>query len=379
VSIATNAALSDLTPRQSTLINDVGDSLPIDRLKISNTPGGGGRAKVLENAGTVYLVVDPAFQIPGKFVGTVSLSSAEKADLGSFGVSVASTSTDYQLLGLAALFVGLVTYFCIAVWAKGRSRQILAALPAARLRDEVTQLVLIAKDAETKTKYTFKTLLAPAGNPGSLLDVLAQLDPQALKKNGFLPWTIGVPFASQDLSTSYQSFLLVTAARVSSFTLVVRWGLTTVVAMWPQVLKSSVQPAGQNALKLLDGLVDTSMGPPDSLRPQIQSTISALQTAITAANPALGGGASSGGYGISGTQQLTVELERLSAFVWILWAVLTLFVGSCTLIWFNDGFGTSQDLVKCFLWGVGMPAVAGGFGALSASSVTSAFSLQTAR
>jgi hypothetical protein len=46
---------------------------------------------------------------------------------------------------------------------------------------------------------------------------------------------------------------------------------------------------------------------------------------------------------------------------------------------FNDGFGTTQDLIQCFLWGAGMPAVGQGLGGLSAASVTSAFSLQVAR
>jgi hypothetical protein len=44
----------------------------------------------------------------------------------------------------------------------------------------------------------------------------------------------------------------------------------------------------------------------------------------------------------------------LSIAGWVLWAFVTLLVGSCALVWFNDGFGIGRDYLQCFLWGIGI-------------------------
>src|SRR5205823_1695707 len=52
------------------------------------------------------------------------------------------------------------------------------------------------------------------------------------------------------------------------------------------------------------------------------------------------------------------EIEfRLTKNWWISWAILgsiTLVTGAVALILSNDGFGTWQDLAKCFFWGLGL-------------------------
>lgn len=152
--------------------------------------------------------------------------------------------------------------------------------------------------------------------------------------------------------------------------------------MWSEVVTWKVQADGLSALQKLDQL-SLSTGPPDFAKAQIQPIIAGLQNAITQAQlaaKALGGGAKPDAiYRVPGSQSLTIQLEGLSAAVWIIWGILTLLVGACALILFNDGFGTPQDYMRCFLWGVGMPAVGQGFGGLTLNSVSSAFSLQTGR
>jgi len=381
--LSTNGVLTHVAPTQATLVEEKsGQPLALNNFDLIDKAGRSAAAPegltVAESVQPLYLQVSKDFSKPGKFTGNMNLGSREKPDLGNFVLTVYSTSTKYRLWGVLCLFLGVVTYFVIAVWIKVRSRWILALLPAARLREEASQLLLITEDVQQKTNYTFTVLLAAPGNPGSLRDVLDRLSEQSLTRAGYLPWKFAIPFAVQDLSMQYQSFLLTTGNEVSSFGIIVRWGLASVLTMWPQVMKLGLQAAGNTALQNLDTLGLFS-GPSNLLTTQVQAAINALETAISNAQAAGGAIQPRTSYGVPGSQQLTVQLERLSIFVWIAWAVLTVAVGSCALVWFNDGFGTSQDLVQCFLWGAGMPAVGQGFGGLSAGSVTSAFSLQIAR
>ena len=356
--ITTTSPLSDVKPIQSSLVNDSGQELPATMLQVSNKRDGRPGGEVTNRSETVYLSIDPGFTTAGKFSGIVSLTSLQKPDLGSFNLTVYSTSRCYQLSGFGLLAIGLMSYFGIAIWAKGNSRKLAALLPAARLRDQAIHLVAVLENAQAVSGYNFTTLLGPVGNPGSLLDIVDQLSEQKLKDNGYVSFGIANPFGTQDIPGTYQTLLVAAANRMSVSTLIVQWGVTEVIAMWSQVQKAGVETAGKNALGALDNLAVQS-GPPNLIQTQIQSIINVLKAAISAA-PAGGGGAITvGGYGISGSHEIMVAQERLSIFVWIVWGILTLVVGSCALIWFNDGFGTGQDLAKCFLWGIGMPARSG--------------------
>jgi hypothetical protein len=275
-----------------------------------------------------------------------------------------------------------MTYFGVAVAAKGRTRWIVAVLPAIRLREEAQRLIVETEAVRGQTGYGFTTLLAAPGNPGSLRDIVDRLDLKKLKSLGYLPLSFANPFTGQEIPANYQALLLSTSNQISTFQLMVRWGLASISAMWSEVVTWKVQADGLSALQKLDQL-SLSTGPPDFAKAQIQPIIAGLQNAITQAQlaaKALGGGAKPDAiYRVPGSQSLTIQLEGLSAAVWIIWGILTLLVGACALILFNDGFGTPQDYMRCFLWGVGMPAVGQGFGGLTLNSVSSAFSLQTGR
>jgi hypothetical protein len=380
--LSSTGVLTHVILTQVTLVEEkTGEPLPLNKFALIDTSGLSSPPldglTLKESAQPLYLRVSDEFSKPGKFTGNIGLGSREKSDLGTFSLTVYSTSRRDKIWGLLFLFLGLLTFFVISVWVKARSRWILALLPAVRLREEASQLLLITEGVQKETGYIFPVLLDPPGNPGSLRNILYTLSDEKLKEAGFLPWKFAIPFTTQDLSIQYQSFLLATGNQVSLIGIIVRWGLASVKTMWPQVVKLNLQATGKTALGDLDNLGLFS-GPPSLVTTQIQTIVSTLATAISNAGGA-GGGQPIGTHGIAGSQQLTVELEKLSVFVWVAWAVLTLAVGYSALVWFNDGFGTGQDLVQCFLWGAGMPAVGQGFGALSAASVTSAFSLQISR
>jgi hypothetical protein len=313
----------------------------------------------------------------GKFSGTVGLTSLEKPDLGSFKLMIFSSSPLSRVEGLALLLAGIVTYFVIAVALKARSRWLMALLPAARLRSSIAELFKLVKGIQQTTGYAFPTLLDTSGNPCSLKALSESLEVDELKKAQYLPYKFALPFGTQDVSMQYQAFLSTKASQVSFLQTIVRWGLGTVSRLWPEIVKSGVQPAGDQALHDLDALACFS-GPPGLLTTQVQGILNTLQNAISAAGPRPGG-APIDGVEIYGFEQVMVQLERLSWFVWIVWALLTLVVGYSALIGFNDGFGTRQDLLQCFLWGAGIPAIGQGLGSLTSGAVTSAFSVQIPR
>jgi hypothetical protein len=327
----------------------------------------------------MFLCIQPTFNTPGKFTGTIALSSREKPELGSFPITIYSTSRIYQLVGLACVAFGLFTYMTIAIWARYRSRLLSMLLPAARLRDEAIGLLKRTQEVKSRTGFGFPNLLAPAGNPSSLFDIVDRLSVAKIKEKNFLPSGIVSPFASPDVPMAYQTFLQTNETQISNLDMVVRWGLASVLAMWSSVKSLGLVIQGNTALATLDGLA-TFVGPSDQLRSQIQSALSTLQSAISSAASLKGGAAATAAvYDVSTSQQMMMQIDTLNATVWAIWAVLTIAVGSCALVWFNDGFGTPQDMIQCFLWGVGMPAIAQGFGGLSSGSLTSAFSFQIPR
>jgi hypothetical protein len=367
-------------PSLSTLADDkTGHTLQCDWLELVSAPdaqSGTDGIALGKLTNTVYLRIKPGFDEPGKYMGNVSLSTPEKPDLGNFALTVYSTNTWARTKGVVLIAAGLAVFFSFAVWAKSRSKRIQAILPAARLSEEVARLIGATEEAKTTTGYAFISLLANVPATGSLRTLAGQLKEAALDARGFLPPKLASPFAAPDLSAQYQSFLLVASNQVNALGQIVSWGIASVERMWPDVVRLHLEAAGTTALVGLDGLANFG-GPPEMLRSQIQTILTALENAIAAAHP-LGGGA----LPVQGTptsRQLTVELEELSAVVWAAWAALTIFTGACALVLFNDGFGTGPDMVQCFLWGVGLPSVANGFGALSASSVTSTFAVQIPR
>jgi hypothetical protein len=207
--------------------------------------------------------------------------------------------------------------------------------------------------------------------------VLAELNDKTVLAS-YLPWKFAIPFSGQDSTMQYQTFLMTKQTQMSTFSIIVQWGLTSVKNMWPDVVRLGVVDDGQIALSAIDNLGSFS-GPSNLLTISIQNALIQLEKSISTARGRIGGGIPITSTEFPGSEQLTFQLEALSAIAWITWATLTVAVGYCVLIWFNKGFGTSLDLGQCFLWGAGVPIVSQGFGSLSAAAVSSIFSLQIPR
>lgn len=383
VRIGTKSALTGIKVSQA-LLTEKSTSRPLtdDLMELvrSGQAIAGGELSLSRPMETLVLRIKPGFAAAGNYIGTVQLTSNEKPDLGSFPLTVQSTSWADKGLGLLALIAGFLLFCAVAIWAKSRARQIQALLPASRLSEEVTHLIHEVNAAAAATDYAFPTLLNQnLSAPGSLNRLASFLTKAHLTKQGFLPPAFMLPFGSQDLPGPYQSFLLSTGSQLSNMGLLVRWGIASVVTRWNAVV--SVGPSGLTAgLKALADLDQLAIyaGPPDQLVRQIQAVLTTLNTALLPPPP---GGAPAAGRSpvLATSQHLSFELQELSLFVWIAWGVLTIAIGATTMILFNASFGVPQDFLQCFLWGASVPGVANGLGALSQGAVTTAFSLQLPR
>jgi hypothetical protein len=380
--IVSSNRLTHVAPAFATLVEEkTGQAIPVSRLSIVDPPKSGKTTQddtTVEVPGqVVYLRVPFDFSSPGKFTGNVVLSSREKADLGIINITIYSTDWSLKLLGGLCVLLGVAIYFGVAIWAKSRNEELAAELPAAQLREQVQSLKKIVLDAKRQTNVSFSNLLGPASNPNSIDALLQSLSVQNLKAAGYLPQSFFGAFSNHNPSPAYQTFLATSQNRLASLSLIVGWGIVSILRKWPDVEKLGKQAIGGTALTNLDNLAGGGLTP-IQLTTTIQSEIAAVDGAISSG--AGGGGAGPGTpVGDMGSKEIIVQLQELSTVVWVLWGVVTVFVGLCALVLFNDGFGRPQDYIQCVLWGIGMPAVAQGFGGLTAGSVTSALSLPIPR
>jgi len=379
--VVSSGKLTHVTPVFSSLVDEkTGQVIPVDELSVessgksSNTTHDGATIEGPEQV--AHLRLAPHFSKPGKFTGNVSLTSLEKPELGSFAVTIYSTSIWRKFLGGLLLAMGVAIYFGVAIWAKGRNKELLAALPVARLKEQAQSLKRIVVVARQKSNVPFTNLLSSPQN--SLDSVVESLSIKALKANGYLPQDFLSAFSAADVSTSYQNFLAGVGNRLSALEMIVRSGMGAVLSDWGDLEKGGKLNIGAAAFQRLDDLAGATLTP-DQLKSEIETVIRTVHAAASPTVSFAGGTAPWTPIAEMGFREITVQLQQLSKVVWLLWAVGTVFVGLLVLVLFNNAFGSTQDCVQCLLWGIGMPAAAQGFGGLNAGSLTSALSLPIPR
>jgi hypothetical protein len=145
------------------------------------------------------------------------------------------------------------------------------------------------------------------------------------------------------------------------------------MSLWPQIDKESAR----TALGKLDELAlhaDSST----TMRPDVDALVSAIPPNDRKFAAMLEDAHSNFRRGgtLPSVHEVTVQLEYISTIGWMIWALLTFLIGGGVLILSNHGFGTWQDLLKCFLWGIGIQAAGQGLQGLTPASTATTFSLQ---
>ena len=323
----------------------------------------------------VRLFVLPAFQDKGVFTGTVGLCSASKATVTTLKLTVNSSSCAAKIAGAFLVLAGIGLYVLVTVVLKQRSRQLTALLPASRLVEALNGLRNSAKQVAHRAGVELPVLLGDGKVEHSLQSLISQLSVATLREAGYLPPLLTNPFQPPDVGTVYQQYLQNISAQELNDAIIVGDGFQRVMYLWKHLDEKSACVA----LTELDQLALEADSSSDPMRPKVDALVSGIAPRrpesakmLLVAHDYFG---ASGGTPPS-VHEITVQLDYVSGIGWIIWALLTFLFGCGVLILSNHGFGTWQDLFKCFLWGLGIQAAGQGLQALTPSSTASTFSLQ---
>ena len=323
----------------------------------------------------VHLFISPDFHSNGVFAGTVGLCSASKAMVTTLKLTVNSSSRPSRITGSALILAGIGLYVLVTVVLRQRSRQLTALLPASRLIEALNGLRNSAKQVAHRAGVKLPALLGDKTVKHSLQWLISQLSVAKLKEAGYLPSLLTNPFQPPDAGTDYQQYLQTISAQELNDAIIVGDGLQRVMSLWQQLDEVSAR----EALTKLDQLALEADSSTDPMRPKVDALVSGIaprhQELAQMLLVAHDNFRASGGTPPS-VHEITVQLDYVSGIGWIIWALLTFLFGCGVLILSNHGFGTWQDLFKCFLWGLGIQAAGQGLQALSPSSTATTFSLQ---
>ncbi len=322
----------------------------------------------------VHLKVLPAFKDNGVFTGNVGLCSASKAAVATLKLTVNSTSSVAKVAGAVLIVAGIGLYVLVTVVLRQRSRQLSALLPAARLIEAINGLQETANQMAHRAKVKLPVLLGDQRVVHSFRWLIAQLAVAKLKAAGYLPSLLANPFQPPDAGTDYQQYLQGISAQEVNYAIIVQDGLTRVMSLWAQLNEDSAR----EALEKLDHLALEADSTSDPMRPKVDAIVNAIaprrQEYAAMLTNALNVRAGAGSQ--LSVHEIMVQLDTFSGIGWIIWAFLNFLFGCSVLILSNHGFGTWQDLLKCFLWGLGIQATGQGLQTLSPSSTATTFSLQ---
>jgi hypothetical protein len=323
----------------------------------------------------VHLFVLPAFQDKGVFAGTVGICSASKAAVATLKLTVNSSSCTAKIVGALLIVAGIGLYVLVTAVVKQRSSQLVALLPASRLIQALNGLRDSARQVEHRVGVKLPVLLGDGTVKHSLEWLISQLSVDKLDDAGYLPSLLPNPFQPPDAGTAYQQYLQNISAQELNDAVIVGDGLQRVMSLWSQLDEGSAR----EALGKLDQLALQADSPTVAMRPQVDALVSGISARrkeaaemLTVAHDNFRAGRRAA----PSVHEITIQLDYVSGIGWLIWASLTFLFGCSVLILSNHGFGTWQDLLKCFLWGLGIQAAGQGLQALAPSSAVNTFSLQ---
>jgi hypothetical protein len=240
-----------------------------------------------------------------------------------------------------------------------------ALVPAAQLRQTLN-------DAERELTRA----AGPVGFPAfieSIREIRATLTKTYLVNNNYLPGAIAAALAPEStLSTAYSQFLQATGDRIAAFVVLIRDGVGAIVTKIPQG-----QPAPAQVLSALNSLDQAS-----TVVTNLADAKAKVAAAIALANQVLPAGRQAptpAPEALPSMRELRIHIESINLGVWILWGVLTATLGYAVLVGSNEGFGTGMDLVKCFLWGLGVQVAGQQLQQLSPAAITQSLTISMPR
>ncbi|HEX7241209.1 MAG TPA: hypothetical protein VF263_13125 [Longimicrobiaceae bacterium] len=355
------SSLRNLKVERSTLVNaETGATLRASSLQIlglQNDSAPAGRSSTLK------LRVEDKLLPWGEYKGSVRLAAEGREDQ-TLELTVQRSSWLAWLLGGIAILAGIALAWLANYYLRQLSLRNQALLPAARLKDVVTDLLQRVDDAVKVTGVPLVTLRA------HLEKCRGELDAAYLGSRGFVPGRAPSFFGAADVKSSYEEHLDEQGRQVRILDVIVRKGVAAAAEHWPG--------ATDEQRTVLRG----RLGELDALPPLVQTPQEAAEKVDEIAARATERKLFRDGAPVGGTppvREILVQIERVNLTAWGIWAVLTLLVGLMALVFTNYGFGTPLDFCKCLLWGLGLPLAGQQLQNLPANSVTTAFNLTVPR
>jgi len=303
----------------------------------------------------VVLSVSPDFARPGIFKGTIFVAVDQKTDPESFELTVYSSRLRWKVLGGLCIFVGVLIWWLVSVFARQRAARDQALLPLAALSDSIDRLLADLNGAEQQAGQTMGSIRT------RLQTIRADLDPSSPGLINVIPGSFP-SFPDGGDNAAYQQYVSVRAQQVGAISVLLQQGVTAVLANQPTAIAAGRQAAITSALQSLNTAA-LQVNTPDDAKAAVQEALRTLVATLAAPAggqlDAVAMAAHVGmvkGASLPSSTELRLSLNRIGSMVWIIWAMVTLVAGIAALILTNPGFGTPIDYVKCFFWGLSIQA-----------------------
>jgi hypothetical protein len=292
----------------------------------------------------------------GKYTGTLSFAVNERPELQTVKVTLQASSFVVKVLGALLIAMGIIAAFVTGVWARAYLLRLEAERPVAVLREAVEMLkgMLGTEPKDVKKDTSTETLQA-------LNRIWDDLTIEKLDKGGYLPPKWPPLKGGTDTSANLKDYLDKKGQLVDCLTVVICDGMRERWSSWEKnPYDDGIKGVIKKALVALDGVggkvggeimnrtdavqkVKEVVAQYEVERRRLEGVTDALadSSKIKVEEPTV--------------QQVSWQIAQLSWLLWSAWGILTLIVGVAWLIVTNPGFGTSLDLVFCFLWGFGLP------------------------
>lgn len=307
---------------------------------------------------------------PGSYKGTISIGAAETDLAKPLELNVYVSSCLRKWTGMGAIVVGIVIAWLVNVYVATEKARLEAMRPAIKLAEDLRDL------ERRRQAFQDKTTIAMAATKRTIEKWLDQLTLDFLDKENYLPRYLRSGFQNKE---KYEKHLIDTGDRAASLALIMD-GIEYFRERWDSYTQAQTLLAEMTTLAKLDGFAEELKfedKPGDFLRSigtKVQDEIEKFKN-DPSQRKEFGGTSSPWSVSKLTLQSIDVTLLRLNLIVWLLWALVTALAGWAVLIQPDPGFGTGLDLLKSFLWGLGVLAAGQGLQQLTPNTVMTSFSL----
>ena len=317
----------------------------------------------------------------GKYAGSIELIASE-AQSAAANVTIFVTDGWHQSFGVLALLAGVMFSLGVNVGIRNRLARLQLLAPAVALRTAFAALETRAQALKCMGRGAETTV-------ARIKDWQGRLSDSSLERNSFVPGCFSITAPSATASQPYQQMLDNAGAWTIALAQIIDKGLVPLSKLSTDGIEPAKLQAAPKAIADAWTAVDDLALPSDSSgdgpappAPATAALEDAIAEQVAKAKAALGTGEVALAFfrpGATASEHLRFQIAVLGLASWIIAALLTGTVGSYILVFSNLGFGTTNDLWVCFLWGLGLQAVGGQLAQATPSSLASSLGVSLAK